>query len=157
MSSGKRRFAVRPGDGLVVEGAGLQATVQDADKPVGEPIAGRHCVRFCIAEVVVKDTATGSALSMRTQSLPGAQPAHTAGVLVPGTSRVPCIEAGLPYHGGLLGAHMQDPYATRPGEVGTVIGEWLGARPSTPTHQIHLCGRTDAEVDLVPGSKGHGL
>jgi hypothetical protein len=38
-----------------------------------------------------------------------------------------------------------------------MIGEWLGALPSTPTHQIHLCGRTDAEVDLVPGSKGHGL
>jgi hypothetical protein len=37
MSSGKRRFAVRPGDGLVVEGAGLQASVQDADKPVGQP------------------------------------------------------------------------------------------------------------------------
>src|ERR1700722_12708461 len=37
MSSGKRRFAVRPGGGLVVEGAGLQAAVQDADAPVGEP------------------------------------------------------------------------------------------------------------------------
>jgi len=70
---------------------------------------------------------------------------------------VPCIEADLPYHGGLLGAHMHDPYATRPGEVGTMIGEWLGAPLSTPTHQVHLCGRTDAEADFVPGAKGHGL
>ena len=38
-----------------------------------------------------------------------------------------------------------------------MIGEWLGALPTTPTHQIHRCGRTDAEVDLVPCSKGHGL
>ncbi len=38
-----------------------------------------------------------------------------------------------------------------------MIGEWLGALPSTPAHQTRLHGRTDAEVDLVPGSKGHGL
>ena len=37
MSSGKRRFAVRPGGCLVVEGAGLQASVQDADQPVSQP------------------------------------------------------------------------------------------------------------------------
>ena len=36
MSSGKRRFAVRPGGGLVVEGAGRQAAVQDADQPVSQ-------------------------------------------------------------------------------------------------------------------------
>ena len=37
-----------------------------------------------------------------------------------------------------------------------MIGKWLGALPSTPSHQIRLSGGTDAEVDLVPGSKGHG-
>ena len=30
------RWVLRPGGGLVVEGAGLQAAVQDADEPVGE-------------------------------------------------------------------------------------------------------------------------
>src|SRR4249920_1764295 len=30
-------FPVTPGYGLVVEGAGLQAAVQDADEPVGQP------------------------------------------------------------------------------------------------------------------------
>ena len=40
MSSGKRRFAVRPGGGLVVAGAGLQASVQDADEPVRQPPQG---------------------------------------------------------------------------------------------------------------------
>jgi len=37
-----------------------------------------------------------------------------------------------------------------------MIGTWLGALLSTPTHQIRLNGGTDAEVGLVPGSKGHG-
>ena|ERR1035437_1481141 len=36
MSSGKLVFAVRPGGCLVVEGAGFEAAVQDADEPVGE-------------------------------------------------------------------------------------------------------------------------
>src|SRR5258707_5768238 len=36
MSSGDRVFVVRPGGGLVVEGAGFEASVQDADEPVGE-------------------------------------------------------------------------------------------------------------------------
>jgi L-ascorbate metabolism protein UlaG (beta-lactamase superfamily) len=71
--------------------------------------------------------------------------------------RIACIEADLPYHGGLLGAHMHDSRATRPGEVDTMIGEWLGVLPSTPARQIHLSGGTDAEVDFVPGSEGHGL
>lgn len=61
----------------------------------------------------------------------------------------------LSYQGGLLGAHMHDPSANRPGEVRTMIGKWLGAPLSTSSDQIHLCGRPDAEVDLVPRSKGH--
>jgi hypothetical protein len=36
VSSGKRRFAMRPGGGLVVPGAGLRSSVQDADELVGE-------------------------------------------------------------------------------------------------------------------------
>ena len=38
-----------------------------------------------------------------------------------------------------------------------MIGKWLGALLSTPTHQIRLSGGTDAEVDVVPDSEGHGL
>jgi hypothetical protein len=60
----------------------------------------------------------------------------------------------LPYHGGLLSAHMQDSPATRPGEVDTMIGKWLGPDMSMPTRQIRPSGGTDAEVDLVPGVKG---
>ena len=33
-------LVVRPGGGLVVEGAGLEAAVQDADEPVGELAQG---------------------------------------------------------------------------------------------------------------------
>jgi hypothetical protein len=43
MSRGKRRSAVRPGDCLVVEGAGFQAAVQDAGQPVGQ---SPQCVFF---------------------------------------------------------------------------------------------------------------
>jgi hypothetical protein len=35
-----------------------------------------------------------------------------------------------------------------------MIGKWLGALLSTPTHQIRLSGGTDAGVDFVPDSKG---
>jgi hypothetical protein len=37
MSSREFGGTVRPGGGLVVEGAGLQASVQDADEPVSQP------------------------------------------------------------------------------------------------------------------------
>ena len=63
----------------------------------------------------------------------------------------------LRYHGGLLGAHMHDSRATRPGEVDTMIGNWLRALLSTPARQIRLGGETDAAADFVPGAKGHGL
>jgi hypothetical protein len=36
MSSGESAFVVRPGGCLVAEGAGLEASVQDAGEPVGE-------------------------------------------------------------------------------------------------------------------------
>jgi hypothetical protein len=36
MSSGELVFTVRLGGGLVVEGAGFEAAVQDADEPAGE-------------------------------------------------------------------------------------------------------------------------
>jgi hypothetical protein len=38
-----------------------------------------------------------------------------------------------------------------------MIGKWLGTLLSTPTRQIRLSGGTDAEVDFVLDSKGHGL
>src|SRR5258708_38545488 len=40
MSSGERVFVVRPGGCLVVEGAGFEASVQDADEPVGDLAQG---------------------------------------------------------------------------------------------------------------------
>src|SRR2546430_3752897 len=40
MSSGELVFVVRPSGGLVIEGAGLQASGQDADEPVGELAEG---------------------------------------------------------------------------------------------------------------------
>src|SRR6516225_7707426 len=40
MSSSEPVFAVRPGGGLVVEGAGFEAAVQDADEPVGDLAQG---------------------------------------------------------------------------------------------------------------------
>jgi hypothetical protein len=63
----------------------------------------------------------------------------------------------LPYHGGLLSAHMQDSPTTRPGAVDTMIGKWLGPALSTPTRQIRPSGGTDAEVGFVPGAKGDDL
>ncbi len=33
-----------------------------------------------------------------------------------------------------------------------MIGMWLGALPSTPSHRIRLSGG----MDLAPGSEGHG-
>jgi hypothetical protein len=38
-----------------------------------------------------------------------------------------------------------------------MIGNWLGALPSTPTCQIRRGGGGSAEVDFIPGAKGHGL
>ena len=38
-----------------------------------------------------------------------------------------------------------------------MTGKRLGALLSTPTRQIRLSGGTDAEVDFVPDSEGHGL
>src|SRR5216683_7223780 len=59
MSSGKLIFAVRPGGGLVVEGAGLEASVQDADEPVGEPPQGIVVFDAAGAEVVVEGAGAG--------------------------------------------------------------------------------------------------
>ena len=61
-----------------------------------------------------------------------------------------------PYQGAPLGAHMNDPSATRPDEVGTMTGKWLGALLSTPPHQFRLIDGTDAKVHLSPRSEGHG-
>src|ERR1017187_7444873 len=41
MARGELVFVVGPGGGLVVEGAGFEASVQDADEPVGDLAQGR--------------------------------------------------------------------------------------------------------------------
>ena len=50
---------VSPGGGLVVEGAGLEASVQDADKPVGQPSQGVVVFDLAGAELVVVGTGAG--------------------------------------------------------------------------------------------------
>jgi hypothetical protein len=67
------------------------------------------------------------------------------------------INVRLSYQGGVLGAHMHDSRATKPSEVDTMVGKWLGVLLSTSDRQIRLSGRTDAEVDCVPGAKEHDL
>src|SRR5512146_676803 len=58
MSSRSRRLReilpVSPGGGLVVEGAGLEASVQDADEAVREPPQGVVVLDFAGAELVVE-------------------------------------------------------------------------------------------------------
>ncbi len=44
MSSGSLLDVMRPRGRLVVEGAGLEAAVQDADEPVGQLAQGGVCV-----------------------------------------------------------------------------------------------------------------
>ena len=51
-------FPVRPGGGLVVEGAGLEASVEDADEPVGE-FAGQRCAGAAGALGVVEGPGAG--------------------------------------------------------------------------------------------------
>lgn len=53
----------------------------------------------------------------------------------------------LRYHGGLPSAHMHELSASRPGEVDAMTGKWLSVLLSTPSLQIPLSGRTDAQVD----------
>src|SRR6185437_9518449 len=65
MSSGKRRFAVRPGGGLVVGGAGLQASVQDADEAVGEPAERVVVVVSFGALLVVEGACSGGRVQRR--------------------------------------------------------------------------------------------
>ena len=48
-----------PGGGLVVEGAGLEASVQDADEAVGEPSQGVVVLDAAGAELVVEGAGAG--------------------------------------------------------------------------------------------------
>ena len=50
---------VSPGGGLVVEGAGLEASVQDADEPVGQPAQGVVVLDSAGAELVVEGAGAG--------------------------------------------------------------------------------------------------
>src|SRR5215472_12800048 len=52
-------FAVAPGGVLVVEGAGLEAAVQDADEPVGDAPQGVVVLQSAVAEPVIVSTGTG--------------------------------------------------------------------------------------------------
>jgi hypothetical protein len=63
MSSGGVRlrdvFPVAPGDGLVVAGPGLEASVQDADKAAGQPSEGVVVLKSLGALGVVKGAGAG--------------------------------------------------------------------------------------------------
>src|SRR5947199_9534611 len=64
------RRVLRPGGGLVVEGAGLEASVQDADQAVGE-LAQRGVVAgAAAAELVVVGAGAGRG-GQRGEGLPG--------------------------------------------------------------------------------------
>src|SRR5512135_1372606 len=52
-------FPVAPGGGLVVEGAGLQASVQDADQPVRQPPQGVVVFESLGALLVVEGAGAG--------------------------------------------------------------------------------------------------
>ena len=52
-------FPVSPGGGLIVEGAGLQASVQDADQPVGNPPQGVVMFDIFGAQLVVVGAGAG--------------------------------------------------------------------------------------------------
>src|SRR5262249_56482080 len=72
---------VRPGGGFVVDGAGLQAAVQDADEPVGELAQGRLVADVSGSErVVVGAGAGGSFQRAEGPLLNGVTQAGVAGV-----------------------------------------------------------------------------
>ena len=56
---------VGPGGCLVVEGAGLQASVQDADEAVGEPAQGVVVLDAAGAELVVEGAGAGRGVQGR--------------------------------------------------------------------------------------------
>src|SRR5580698_6312773 len=59
LSSGGEVFAVRPGGFLVVEGAGFEASVLDADEPVGDSAERVVVPDFLGAEAVVVGAGAG--------------------------------------------------------------------------------------------------
>ena len=59
MSSGELVFVLGPGGGLVIEGAGLEAAVQDADEPAGEFAQGRVVLGAAGAFGVVEGAGAG--------------------------------------------------------------------------------------------------
>ena len=61
MSSGEVVFAVGPGGGLAVEGAGFEAAVQDTDEPVSDFTRGRVVPDAAGAFGVVRARAPGEA------------------------------------------------------------------------------------------------
>src|SRR6202167_113188 len=65
MSSGKRGFAMRPGGGLVVGRAGLEASVQDADEPVRQPAQCVIVFDAAGAKLVVEGAGAGRSLRRR--------------------------------------------------------------------------------------------
>src|SRR5271169_5642356 len=61
MSSSELVFVVRPGGCLVVEGAGLEASVEDADEPVGDLAQGSVVLGAAGALGVVEGAGAGRA------------------------------------------------------------------------------------------------
>ena len=65
MSSGSLLDVMRPGRRFVVVGAGLEASVQDADEPVGQLPQGRAVVEASGALFVVVGTSAGRSVQGR--------------------------------------------------------------------------------------------
>jgi hypothetical protein len=61
----RKVLPVGPGGFLVVEGAGLQASVQDADEAVGEPSQGVVVLDAAGAEAVVEGAGAGRGVQGR--------------------------------------------------------------------------------------------
>src|SRR6266853_6526013 len=59
MSSGELDFVAGPGGGLVVEGAGFEASVQDADEPVGDFAQGGVVLSAAVAFGVIQGPGAG--------------------------------------------------------------------------------------------------
>jgi hypothetical protein len=64
--------AMRPGSRLVVEGGGLEASMQDADKPVGQPLERVVVFDSAGAEVIVEGAGAGRSVQGPRRPAPSA-------------------------------------------------------------------------------------
>src|SRR5215471_5167714 len=149
MSSGPGEV-VRPGGGFVVDGAGLQAAVQDADEPVGELAQGRLVADVSGSERVVVGAGAGGSFQ------------RAEGPLLNGVT-----QAGV---AGVAGQHeFLSSRGTRDGrgagvvlarfgvgEAGAVISE-LGQHPGTEDHAEAGLAGIDLSVPVTAKIAGHHL